>query len=154
MFEQSTLTHAPIAGRLWSTGAGLAGEALLVTVAALTPMMLPQAAPKLPVLTHLVFPAPDPPPPPPSPSVQPRTLRAWSNRQFRGNVLFAPVRPPASAQILVDNPCRFRSRRRARRHSRRHRRRHSRWSPGQHSHFAHPAPPLPARAALEPRTAP
>ncbi len=109
MFEQSTLTHAPIASRLWSTGAGFAGEALLVMVAAITPMVLPQAAPRLPVLTHLVFPVPNPPPPPPGPSVQPRTLRAWSNRQFRENVLFAPVRPPASAQMLVDNPADFAS---------------------------------------------
>jgi periplasmic protein TonB len=108
MFEQSILTPGPVGHRFWSAGAGLAGEAALIAMAAVAPLVLPQTGPQFTRLTHIVFPVPPPPPAPaPPPSAQVRVPRTLAVRQFRDGILMAPVRTPPSAHILIDNPADF-----------------------------------------------
>jgi protein TonB len=101
MFEQTLIMNR--GNRLWSTGAGLASQAMLVGLAILAPLVLPQSGLQLSTLTHLVFPGAPPPPPPPGPVVQPHQARA-SLRIYDAKGFFAPTSAPAHPVMLVDEP--------------------------------------------------
>jgi periplasmic protein TonB len=101
MFEQSTITAAPRAKRLWGTCFGFGGQAVLIGFACLAPMLWPQMLPHTSLTEILLTPGAPPPPPPPGQTVvRPRPQRATT--QFNKGILTAPVTIPPLAQILTD----------------------------------------------------
>jgi periplasmic protein TonB len=107
MFETATLPSGPVGTRFWTTGAGFAGELILVAGAALLPMVIPQAPPAVPTMVRLVSPGP-----PRQSEAAPEESGASAPRrpvvrQLWAFGLLAPVRIPASAMTFVDNPADF-----------------------------------------------
>jgi len=100
MFQTDTLTNGSNSKRLWGTFAGVTGQALLVTCAAIAPMVSPAMLPRAAWITTIAAPGTPPPPPPLGPSIRPRTSQA--TRIFHGPILSAPLFIPAKAQIIVD----------------------------------------------------
>ncbi len=104
MFEHSTLSSGPASKRLWATCAGFAGEAILVIVAILAPMVFPQVLPRMVLVTSLL-----PPVPPGRPKADPERPRTPQARvrpvsQFHMGAIIIPTSIPAHAAILVDPP--------------------------------------------------
>jgi len=101
MFEQSVLSYGPAAKRVWTTFAGLAGEALLVACAVVAPLVWPQVLPRAQALAiGLLPPTPQAPrPPAPSPKFQPAVQH---DRQIINGVLTEPVRMPPKAAVIED----------------------------------------------------
>jgi periplasmic protein TonB len=98
MFEQATLSSFNAGRRAWTTGLGFAGEAALVAVIALVPVIWPKVLPKPQALLMLLTP-PAPVPPPTDVVVKPRATRAPSER-----VLFTmPTSIPTSITRVVDD---------------------------------------------------
>ena len=102
MFEQSTRTEGPASKRVFGACVGFAGQAALVSVAIVAPMVFPQILPRATLITNLT--APGPPPPPRAPGkvlIRPRgEHRAVT--QFRAGELIAPNAVPPRARILED----------------------------------------------------
>jgi protein TonB len=103
MFEQATLTGGPLSTRLWSTCAGLTGQAILVGVMLLVPLVWPAALPQLKSYVNIVAPGPPPPPPPPGLTVRPRAAsRAIPFQATHGIML--PTRIPDHIARIVEDP--------------------------------------------------
>lgn len=102
MFESATLTAAPASTRLWSTCAGITGQALLVGGMLLAPLISPAVLPNLrSYVTSLEAPGPPPPPPPKGTiTVQPRFSKA--TRVFRCAYCAPPV-IPNRVEIVKDD---------------------------------------------------
>ncbi len=105
MFETAILAGGPGKKRVWTTCAGITGEALLVAGAMIAPMIWTQVLPKAQLTTWLTTPsAPTAPvrPIPADPVVRPReqVRRAF---QFT-NVLHLFAKMPAHAAMVDDPP--------------------------------------------------
>lgn len=101
MFESATLTAAPASTRLWSTCAGVTGQALIVGCMLLAPLVSPAVLPNLrSYVTSLEAPGPPPAPPPKGlTTVQPRIAKA--TRVFCK--LCAPAAVPDRVEIVNDD---------------------------------------------------
>ena len=64
MFEVVAVSGGFAAKRLWSTGLGLSGQALLLACAALAPLVSPPGLPRAQAMMAWLLPAVPPPPPP------------------------------------------------------------------------------------------
>jgi protein TonB len=101
MFEQTMLAGGPLSTRLWSTCAGITGQAILVGAALLVPLIWPAALPQLQSYVNIVAPGPPPPPPPPT---QGATVRPRGEvRPFRPAAITVPVFMPDRPQQIVDD---------------------------------------------------
>ncbi len=101
MFEQATLSPAPVSTRLWSTCAGVTGQALIVGCMLLAPLIWPQVLPQLQSYVTLTAPGPPPPPPPPpsgNMTVVPRHIAT------RVCSVCMPVRIPDHVTMLSEDP--------------------------------------------------
>jgi protein TonB len=102
MFEQATLSGGPLSTRLWSTFAGVGGQAFVVGATLLVPLIWPAALPQL--QSYITLQAPGPPPPPPSPpegyTVRPKPVRLTD---IRCNFC-APPTVPNRIETVVDDP--------------------------------------------------
>ena len=101
MFEQSTLSKAPAGKRLWTTGIGFAGQAAVLSLMFVVPMMWPQVLPRV-TFTELVI-------PPRAPSAPVRDMAvvrprgpAFSSQVTHG--LYDPGYIPPKPAILIDAP--------------------------------------------------
>src|SRR3954454_19587394 len=103
MFEQATLSAAPVSSRLWSTCAGVTGQALIVGCMLLAPLIWPQALPQLQSYISLAAPGPPAPPPPPpgSTTVRPRVVETAHVVECR---FCAPVRIPKTISMITEDP--------------------------------------------------
>ena len=102
MFEQSILANGKSGRRVWTTCAGVTGEAIVVVLAAVAPMVFPQALPDLKrmVVEYL----PPVPPPPPGPRAKPDVTRVEPVRTEAPRPFTAPPRVPENIAIGVDSP--------------------------------------------------
>jgi len=98
MFETAILSYGPASKRVWTTFAGVTGQALLVTCAVLVPMILPQALPRAAWIATISAPGA---PPPPGPVVQPRTAVGGASQIFR-RLLILPASIPPRALMIED----------------------------------------------------
>ncbi len=103
MFETATLTYGPASKRAWTTFAGFAGQALLVTCAVLAPMISPQVLPRAAWITTITAPGAPPAPPPPGPVVRPRTAVVGTTQIFK-HLLIMPSVIPLRALAIEDEP--------------------------------------------------
>ena len=104
MFEQAVLSNGPASKRVWTTFAGITGQAMLVTIAVMIPMMWPEAMPSHQTLLR-VF-APGVPPgaaPKRDVAAEARVTRAVP-KQWRDGVLTTPVRIPSRIEPIEDPP--------------------------------------------------
>src|SRR6476469_10134470 len=100
MFE-ATLSTPPASARLWSTCAGVTGQALLVGCMLLAPLISPQVLPQLQSYVTLTAPGPPPPPPPPgNPVVRPRTVQTTHAIACR---FCAPISIPKTIAIITED---------------------------------------------------
>jgi len=101
MFETATLSSGPASKPLWSTCAGLAGEALLLGCAVLAPVLSPQVLPHAMFTTMLAPPGVPPAPPAPGPGVRPTR----SHSALRALLTFSePPRVPTSTPTIIGLP--------------------------------------------------
>lgn len=101
MFEQAVLSSGPASKRVWTTFAGVTGQALLVTFAVMIPMIWPEAMPGHQTLLRIFVPSsPIAPLAKTSPSNAPAT-RAMP-KPFQGTGLVIPTSRPEHAMIIVD----------------------------------------------------
>src|SRR4051794_29763684 len=101
MFEQATFSSAPVSSRLWSTCAGITGQALIVGAMLLAPLIWPQVLPQLESYVTLAAPGPPPPPPPPGQAiVRPRPVQ--STRAFECKFC-APVHIPKTIAMITED---------------------------------------------------
>jgi protein TonB len=104
MFEQATLNGGPLSTRLWSTCAGISGQAILVGVTLLVPLVWPAALPQLKSYVNLVAPGPPPPPPPP-PNMTVRPKGAVRNIPFQAtHGISVPLAIPKYIARIVEDP--------------------------------------------------
>jgi protein TonB len=103
MFEQAVLSNGPASQRAWTTFAGVTGQALLVTIGVMIPMIWPDAMPSHQTLLRVFSPGAPPPPPPAGPKAGAPVTRAVA-RQVTASGLVLPHSVPPVAQILVDPP--------------------------------------------------
>ncbi len=103
MFEQAVLSNGPASKRVWTTFAGVTGQALLVTFAVMIPMIWPEAMPSHQTLLRVFTPSAPLPPPPADPKASPTVTHAVI-RQFSSGVLTLPHSIPPTPQIFVDPP--------------------------------------------------
>ena len=101
MFETATLSYGHPSKRIWTTFAGVAGQALLVTGAVLAPMISPQVLPRAAWIAAIT--APGPPPPPRGPVVRPKTAVSGESQVFR-RLLIMPAHIPLKALSIEDEP--------------------------------------------------
>src|SRR3954468_12970972 len=104
MFEQATFSTAPVSSRLWSTCAGVTGQALLVGGMLLAPLIWPQVLPQLQSYVTLTAPGPPPPPAAPVTTVQPRVVQHAIARQWKQDGFYAPASIPAKPLTIEDPP--------------------------------------------------
>jgi protein TonB len=105
MFEQEALSSGFATKRLWSTCAGLSGEALLLACAALAPLVSPQALPHSRAIMAWLLPMAPPPPPAAGNVAKPRPARPPVERlQTVPGRLTAPTTIPPTAAVIVDEP--------------------------------------------------
>jgi periplasmic protein TonB len=104
MFESATLTAAPASTRLWSTCAGISGQALIVGCMLLAPLIWPAVLPNLRESIMLVAPGPPPAPPPPPGEFTVRP-KAQVTRVFNCTVC-APAAVPKTIAVVndIDDP--------------------------------------------------
>jgi protein TonB len=103
MFEQSTLPSGPASKRLWTTGLGVTGEALLVGFAILAPMLWPQVLPRTSLITSLLPPVPQPPPK--AAAERPRIASAsYRPTHSLNGAIYATLSFPDKPAIIVDPP--------------------------------------------------
>jgi protein TonB len=105
MFEQEALCGGFATKRLWSTCAGLTGEALLLACAALAPLVSPQALPHSRAFWAWLLPATPPPPPAAGNAAKARPARPPVERlQSVPGRLVAPATIPPKAAVIIDEP--------------------------------------------------
>jgi protein TonB len=103
MFEQTMLAGGPLSTRLWSTCAGITGQAILVGAALLVPLIWPAALPQLQSYINIV--APGPPSPPPPPPAQGATVRPRGEvRPFKPTAITLPSSVPDHVARIVEDP--------------------------------------------------
>jgi protein TonB len=100
MFEQATLSNANAGRRAWTTGLGFLGEAALVALIALAPIVWPEAMPKPRALLMPLTP-PAPAPPPINVAVKPRVTRAIFERP---RIIMPASIPTTIARVVEDPP--------------------------------------------------
>ena len=104
MFEQAVLSNGPASKRVWTTFAGITGQAMLVTFAVMIPMIWPEAMPSHQSLLRVFSPGPPPgPPPKPEAAAETRVTRAVP-KQWREGSLPMPVRVPPHVAMIEDPP--------------------------------------------------
>src|SRR5438477_6618070 len=103
MFETATLSYGPVSKRVWTTFAGVAGQALLVIGAVLAPMISPQVLPRAAWIATIAAPGPPPPAPPRGPVVRPMRTVSIVSQIFR-HVLIMPTHIPPKALSIEDEP--------------------------------------------------
>src|SRR3954466_9872868 len=104
MFEQATFSSAPVSSRLWSTCAGITGQALIVGCMLLAPLIWPQVLPQLQSYVSLAAPGPPLPPPVPVTTVQPRSAVRTIARQWKPDGFYAPRSIPTKPLTIDDPP--------------------------------------------------
>jgi protein TonB len=105
MFEQEALAGGFVTKRLWSTCAGLTGEALLLACAALAPLVSPQALPHSRAIMAWLLPVEPPPPPAAGNAAKPRPARPPVERlQTVPGHLTEPTTMPPTPAVIVDEP--------------------------------------------------
>lgn len=103
MFEQAVLSYGPASKRVWSTLAGVTGQALMVGMAVMIPMIWTESMPGQQTLLRVFAPGVPPGRPPKREAAQPRFTRA-APKAWTATGLVAPARAPAHPQMLVDPP--------------------------------------------------
>ncbi len=101
MFEQAVLSSGPSGRRVWTTGAGLVGQAGVVTAAILGTLLWPEALPK--VQAMLVAPPVPVMAPPPAVVMRPRDSVATPRPVFDPSKLVAPTKIPEHPTTLLDD---------------------------------------------------
>lgn len=101
MFEQSFV--ATRATRPWTVGLALLGQALLVGILAIVPMLYVQPLPTTALTSMLTMPLAPPPPPPPARTARPHVDRVVP-RKFVPKQFTAPVTIPKDVPVIVDAP--------------------------------------------------
>jgi protein TonB len=105
MFEQEALAGGFVTKRLWSTCAGLTGEALLLACAALAPLVSPQALPHSRAIMAWLLPVEPPPPPAAGNAAKPHPARPPVERlQTVPGHLTEPTTMPPTPAVIVDEP--------------------------------------------------
>jgi protein TonB len=105
MFEQMILPEPP-RGKKWTMLLALVGQAALIGVLVLIPMLTVQELPLAQLSAMVVAPPPPPPPPPPpapAAATAPRAVHV-APRHFNANQLFAPKTVPKTVAVLPDLP--------------------------------------------------
>src|SRR5579872_3867501 len=103
MFEQAVLSTGPASKRVWTTFAGITGQAFLVTIAIMIPMIWPEAMPNHQSLLRVFIPGvPAGPPPKGDAAVAARPTRAVP-KQWTDTGLHLPLRPPDHV-VMIDEP--------------------------------------------------
>jgi protein TonB len=104
MFEQEALSSFATK-RLWSTCAGLTGEALLLACAAMAPLVSPQALPHSRAIMAWLLPTTPPPPPAAGNAAKARPARPPVEQlQTVPGRLVEPATIPLRAAVIVDEP--------------------------------------------------
>ncbi len=91
MFEQAVLSNGPASKRVWTTFAGVTGQALLVTFAVMIPMIWPEAMPSHQSLLRIFVPG------------VPRVTR-FTPKPLDVKGLIIPTSAPAIAARIEDPP--------------------------------------------------
>ena len=102
MFEQAVLSNGPASKRVWTTFAGITGQAMLVTFAVMIPMIWPEAMPSHQTLLRVFSPTSPPPPPPPGEQRAPSVTRV--TRIFTDRGLPMPRTIPPTIDMTVEPP--------------------------------------------------
>lgn len=103
MFEQSILTNGKSGRRVWTTCAGVTGEAIVVALAVVAPMVFPQALPNL--KTMVIEYLPPVPPPPPGPREKPPVTHVEPRPTDAPHPFAIPTSmPPKAVQVVDDAP--------------------------------------------------
>jgi periplasmic protein TonB len=105
MFEQSFLPSGKTR-KPWTISLAIAAELAIVGVLLLVPLIFVQSLPMADIASILTLPPPPPPPAPPPPPIAAKVARV-TPRQFKLNVLTAPVsvpKTPVIAQAAADAP--------------------------------------------------
>jgi periplasmic protein TonB len=103
MFEQAVLSNGPASKRVWTTFAGVTGQALLVTFAVMIPMIWPEAMPSHQSLLRIFVPGVPPGPRPKDEAAAPRVTHA-APKQWNGTSLHLPTQIPDKVAILDEPP--------------------------------------------------
>jgi len=103
MFEQAVLSGGPASKRVWTTFAGFTGQAVLVTIAVLIPMIWTDSMPGHQTLLRVFMPG-VPPGPPPKGEAAPARMTRTVPRQWHDTGLALPTSAPAHPQIIADPP--------------------------------------------------
>lgn len=104
MFEQAVLSNGPASKRVWTTFAGVTGQALLVTFAVMIPMIWPEAMPSHQTLLRVFTPTPPPAPPPAGERARAPLVPHAAPRPFNPSILVVPRSVPAHPIQIVDEP--------------------------------------------------
>lgn len=102
MFEQAILENGDPRKRVWTTCAGVTSQMLLITAAALVPLIWPQALPKLQTLVGVLTVPPSPPPPVHVDLVRTENMRIPT--QAVGKALPLPSHIPDQPMPIEDPP--------------------------------------------------
>ena len=101
MFEQTMLAGGPLSTRLWTTCAGITGQAILVGATLLVPLIWPAALPQIQSYIGIVPAGSATAAPAPGPTVRPKgTVRI--DQVIRP--IWIPSHFPARPAIIVDDP--------------------------------------------------
>jgi protein TonB len=100
MFETAILSYGPASKRVWTTFAGVTGQALLVTCAVLAPMISPHVLPHAAWIATISAPGA----PPPGPVVRPRTAASGASQIFRHLLIMPASIPPKALMLVEDDP--------------------------------------------------
>jgi periplasmic protein TonB len=103
MFEQAVLSSGPVSKRVWTTFAGVTGQALLVTFAVMIPMIWPEAMPSHQSLLRIFVPGVPPGPPPIGEAAAPRVMHA-APKPLDVKGLVIPTSAPAIPARIEDPP--------------------------------------------------
>ena len=104
MFETALLSNKKDSKRGWGTLAGFTGQAVVVTLAVIAPMIWPAALPHAVWAVTLEPPGPPPPPPPPPPTGPRFTPKPTRPFQASGSSLVTPTAIPPKPIAIVDPP--------------------------------------------------
>jgi protein TonB len=105
MFEQALAVEYGRTNRTWTTMAGFAGEALVLGIAVLMPLLSPERLPQTQALMQIFLPqAPVAPPPPAPVALVSAQQVARPALQLRDGVLRAPSAIPPKPVILDEPP--------------------------------------------------
>jgi periplasmic protein TonB len=104
MFETAVLNYGPSGNRVWAACLGMTGQALMVGVAIVIPMIFPEALPMREAISG-IFLAPTPPPPPHVEIVSVKIARDFVTQpRLDPNILVEPAKIPAKVDMREDPP--------------------------------------------------